>query len=108
VKLSKRTALGFKPYKWFVVRYFETGRYLSLRPISGFCYHHARLDQELCRRTDAGAMLTVPFLLLNNPDHPVCGPLIIVKSLLRAGMLPRFQMLWERVQEVIVMWWPAP
>jgi hypothetical protein len=47
-------------------------------------------------RTAAEPMLTVPFLVLNNSDHPLCGPLIVVKSLLRAGALPRFQSMWGK------------
>lgn len=39
-------------------------------------------------------MITIPFMVLNDAADPICKPLITIKSLLRAGALPRFQMLW--------------
>jgi hypothetical protein len=43
-------------------------------------------------------MIVVPFMVLNDPAGPICKPLITIKSLLRAGALPRFQALWGRSQ----------
>jgi hypothetical protein len=41
-------------------------------------------------------MLTVPFVVLIDADHLVCEPLAVVKALLRAGALPRFQSAWGK------------
>jgi hypothetical protein len=41
-------------------------------------------------------MLTVPFVVLIDADHLVCEPLAVVKALLRAGALPRFQSTWGK------------
>jgi hypothetical protein len=37
-------------------------------------------------------------MVLNDPADPICKPLITIKSLLRAGALPRFQSLWGQAQ----------
>jgi hypothetical protein len=41
-------------------------------------------------------MITIPFMVLNDPADPICKPLSNIKTLLRAGRLQRFQKLWGR------------
>jgi hypothetical protein len=39
-------------------------------------------------------LITIPFMVLNDPADLICKPLVTLKLLLRAGRLQRFQKLW--------------